>query len=235
MEKNHIYQYSLLNALMDGVSETGISVSKFQQKGNQGLGTFSRMDGELLFLDGTVYKLRAGGDISVASPDEQIPYGVCTDFVPDSTKQVALADKTSIEKELEKFKLHATNLFLSYRITGRFTHIKARTVRGQEYKGQPLSELKDNQFVKDYENIEATIIGFRSPKSWQGFAVAGQHLHFISEDHKAGGHILELSSDGEVSMSVAVSSSIHIDLPTSDEFNDAELTLDDAGIKRAEG
>ncbi|KAJ9226038.1 hypothetical protein DTO207G8_103 [Paecilomyces variotii] len=235
MEKNHIYQYSLLNALMDGVSETGISVSQFQQKGNQGLGTFSRMDGELLLLDGTVYKLRAGGDITVASPDEQIPYGVCTNFVPDDTKQVILADKTSIEEELEKFKPHTTNLFLSYRIKGHFKHIKARTVRGQEYKGQPLSELRDNQFVRDYENVDATIIGFRSPKSWQGFAVAGQHLHFISQDHAAGGHVLELSSDGEVTMSVAVASSIHIDLPRSDDFNKAKLTLDDAGIKRVEG
>lgn len=220
---------------MDGVSETGIPVSKFKQKGNQGLGTFSRIDGELLFLDGTVYKLRAGGDITEASPDEQIPYGVCTNFVPDDTKQVTLGDKSSVEQELEKFKPHATNLFLSYRIVGRFKHIKARTVRGQEYKGQPLSELKDKQFVKDYEDIDGTIIGFRSPKSWQGFSVAGQHLHFISRDHTAGGHVLELSSDGEVSMSVAVASSIHIDLPTSDEFNEAKLMLDDAGIKRAEG
>ena len=47
MEPNHIYQFSLLNALMDGVSETGITVSKLRSKGNQGLGTFARMNGEL--------------------------------------------------------------------------------------------------------------------------------------------------------------------------------------------
>ncbi|KYG40147.1 hypothetical protein M433DRAFT_9195 [Acidomyces richmondensis BFW] len=59
MEDNHIYQYSLLNALMDGVCETGIPVSKFTRMGNQGLGTFARMNGELVFLDGKVYQLQA--------------------------------------------------------------------------------------------------------------------------------------------------------------------------------
>lgn len=229
-----MYQFSLLNALMDGVSETGVTVSKFQEKGNQGLGTFSRMDGELLLLDGTVYKLQAEGKVSVARPEEQIPYGVATAFVPDETRTVTLANKTSVREEIEKIHARATNLFLTYRIVGRFKHLTARTVRGQRYKGQPLTELRDNQYVNDYTDIEAVVVGFRSPESWQGLAVAGDHLHFISRDCTSGGHVLELESDGEVSLGVAVASNIHVELPTSDDFNAAPLKLDEAGIKRSE-
>ena len=234
MEDNHLYQYSLLNALMDGVCETGVPVSKFLQKGNQGLGTFVRMDGELLSLDGRVYQLQAEGKVREAGPDDQIPFGICTNFVPQSSKEVLLEDKTAIDRELDNFDKHTANLFMTYRINGRFKSLKCRTVRGQEYKGQPLSELGKKQYVNTYEDIEGTIVGFRSPKSWQGFSVSGEHLHFIDKDHKVGGHVLEIEAEN-VSMSMAVASNIHVELPTSDDFNAAKLTMDDEGIKGVEG
>lgn len=167
MEANHIYQYSLLNALMDGVCETGITASKFAQNGNQGVGTFARMDGELLFLDGKVYQLRGGGGVREADPDDQIPFAVSTQFQPQLTRKTSLEDRSTIDKTLIEFNDHAANLFMTYRIEGRFEKLKCRTVQGQEYKGQPLSELGEKQSVDEYENIDGTIVGFRTPKNWQ--------------------------------------------------------------------
>lgn len=234
MEDNHIYQYSLLNALMDGVCETGITASKFAQKGNQGLGTFSRMNGELLFLDGTVYQLQAEGNVREASPDDQIPFAVSTKFVPQQTTKVEFKDKNDVDRALDGFNDHAKNLFMTYRINGTFEYLKCRTVRGQEYKGQPLSELSQKQSVEEYENVEGTIIGLRTPKNWQGFGVAGEHLHFMQSDRKAGGHVLEVRAK-EVEMQMAVASNVHVVLPTTEDFNAASLVTDDAGVKKAEG
>ena len=234
MEDNHIYQYSLLNALMDGVSETGIPVSKLASKGNQGLGTFARMNGELLFLDGKIYQLQAEGNIREADETDQIPFAVSTSFVPQLTKNVKLKDKDDIDDILNGFNDHAANLFMTYRINGRFDYLKCRTVRGQEYKGQPLSELGKKQSVETYESVEGTIIGFRTPKNWQGFGVAGEHLHFITHDRKAGGHVLEVTA-ANVEMQMAVASNVHIELPTTDDFNAAKLVTDDAGVKEVEG
>lgn len=234
MEENHIYQYSLLNALMDGVSETGITVKKLISKGNHGLGTFVRMDGELLLLDGKVYQLRANGNIREAGPDDQIPFAVSTNFVPQLRLKVKLEDKSAIDRILDKFEANARNLFITYRIEGVFKRLKCRTVKGQEYKGQPLSELGDKQFVDTYETIDGTIVGFRSPSLWQGLAVAGEHLHFIDKDRKKGGHVLEITAE-DVEMQIAVASNIHIELPTDSDFNNASLALDDAGIKKVEG
>lgn len=234
MEENHIYQYSLLNALMDGVCETGITVATFAKKGNQGIGTFARMDGELLFLDNTVYQLRAGGDVRAASQDAQIPFAVATNFAPQKTTTVNLPDKSAVAAELDKFNAKAKNLFVTYRVEGRFARVKCRTVQGQEFKGQPLSELGKKQHVAEYEDVEGTIVGFRSPENWQGFAVAGEHLHFIDRERKVGGHVLELSAT-EVQMQMAIVANVHVELPTSEDFNEAELVSDDAGIKEAEG
>ena len=234
MEDNHIYQYSLLNALMDGVSETGIPVSKLLSKGNQGLGTFARMNGELLFLDGKVYQLQAEGNIREADESDQIPFAVSTQFVPQLTQEVELKNKDDIDGALNGFNDHATNLFMTYRIHGTFDYLKSRTVRGQQFKGESLSELGKRQSVEAYEQVSGTIIGFRTPKNWQGFGVAGEHLHFITEDRKAGGHVLEVTARS-VEMQMAVASNVHVELPTTDDFNAAKLVTDNEGVKKVEG
>lgn len=132
MEENHIYQFSLLNALMDGVCETGISVAKLSSMGNQGLGTFARMNGELLYLDGVVYQLLPGGKTRKADESDQIPFAVSTQFVPQRTSEVELRNKDDVDNNLNSFNDHAANLFMTYRINGHFDYIKCRTVRGQE-------------------------------------------------------------------------------------------------------
>ncbi|KAF1823887.1 alpha-acetolactate decarboxylase [Dissoconium aciculare CBS 342.82] len=234
MEDNHIYQYSLLNALMDGVSESGITASKLASKGNQGLGTFARMNGELVLIDGKVYQLQAEGKVREADASDRIPFAVSTQFVPQKTAQVGFKNKDDIDRALDEFKDHAKNLFMTYRINGHFEYLKCRTVRGQEYKGQPLSELGKKQSVETYEKVNGSIIGFRTPKNWQGFGVAGEHLHFIQDDRAAGGHVLELRAS-QVEIQMAVASNVHVELPTSDDFNAATLVTDDEGVKSVEG
>lgn len=235
VEPNHIYQYSLINALMAGIADSGITVSEFIKKGNQGIGTFTKIQGELVLLDGKVYQLQASGDVRVAKDDEQLPYAVATSFQAQSNIKTVFKDKDDLDKILDKFDNHAANLFVSYRIDGTFSYLKARTVRGQEYENQPLAELGSKQAVQEYKNIQATIVGFRAPAAWQGFMVAGEHMHFINADRKAGGHVLEMISEQEVNVGIAVVHNVHVELPTSQKFNDAKMTTDSAGIGGIEG
>lgn len=219
---------------MDGVSETGITAAKLSSKGNQGLGTFARMNGELLFLDDKIYQLQAEGNVREVNPDEQIPFAVSTQFEAQHTVSVALPRKETIDEALDAFNARAKNLFMTYRIHGRFEYLKCRTVRGQSYKGEPLSELGKKQSVEEYRDVEGTIIGIRTPTNWQGFGVAGEHLHFVNDERSAGGHVLEVKAR-EVSMQMAVASNVHIELPTTEDFNEAKLVTDDAGVKAVEG
>lgn len=232
---NEIYQYSLINALMAGVADSGIRVSEFLSKGNIGIGTFESINGELVLLEGKVYQLEGDGSIRIAGPEEQLPYAVATNFTPQNSIKVKLNNKDDVDKVLEDFDNHAANLFMTYRIDGKFQKLKARTVRGQEYEDQPLAELGPKQAVQDYEDIEGTIVGFRAPASWQGVTVAGEHMHFIDQERKVGGHVLEMVSGGEVQFQMAVVSHLHVELPTSKKFNAANMTTDDAGVKGIEG
>ena len=192
------------------------------------------MNGELVMLDGHVYQLQAEGNIREADSNDQIPFAVATNFEAQQTSTVELKDKNDIDAALDKFNSHAKNLFMTYRIDGHFDYLKCRTVRGQEYAGQPLSELGKKQSVEEYQNVEGTIIGFRTPTNWQGFGVAGEHLHFLQRDRKAGGHVLEVRAK-EVRIGMAVASNVHVELPTSGDFNRAKLVTDDKVVKEVEG
>lgn len=236
MEPNHIYQYSLLNALMDGVSGSGIRASELLQKGNQGLGTFVNMNGELLMLDNKIYQLQPHGHIRIADPDDQIPFAVVTNFVPEENVTTMLDSKDNISRVLEEFTQgQAGNLFVTYRIEGKFEWIKCRTVHGVEYPGQPLSELGKKQVVDEFGDVEGVIVGFRTPANWQGFGVAGEHAHFIDAGRGRGGHVLGVRSMGEVKVGMAVVADVKVSLPRSREFNRAKLVTDDAGVREVEG
>ena len=65
-----------------------------------------------------------------------------------------------------------------------------RVAPKQEKPYPPFVEAARNQPEFTAENIQGTVVGFFTPKLFHGASAAGFHLHFISEDHQFGGHIL---------------------------------------------
>lgn len=235
-----MYQFSILTSLMAGVAKHGVPVSKVAAKAGSeqsiGLGTYSMMKGELVHLNGTTYQQKGDGTVSVASPEMVLPFVMVTKFAPTHFyDNVQIPKKAALDGLLLEAFPHCDQLFVSYRLTGKFKHIKARAVHGQEYEGQPLAEVADKQAVFEFNDISGTVVGFRSPMSWQGLSVAGQHLHFISEDRKKGGHILELVTEKGVRVEAALVKVLQVELPTGQDFNDADLSVDHAGIAKVEG
>ena len=57
----------------------------------------------------------------------------------------------------------------------------------------------------------------------EGLNVPGYHLHFITEDRTAGGHVLEFTvKDAELSLDYT--SELYIIFPNTEEFNSLDLT-----------
>ncbi|KAI4143754.1 MAG: hypothetical protein LQ340_006882 [Diploschistes diacapsis] len=222
---------------MSGASTTGIPASDLFPY-TQGLGTFALMDGELILLDGTVYQLQSSGTVRTASASDQIPFAMATTLQPSHVFTASLHSKDVLHQELGRVFPGMNNLFVAYRVeaprpTG-WKRLKVRTVSGQKYPGQPLSELGESQKVLEYRDVRGTVVGFRSPANWQGIGVAGEHLHFISEDRGFGGHVLEMEVDG-AEVQAALVADLHVQLPRTEEFNEAKLTVDDGGIRKVEG
>lgn len=101
-----IFQTSTMGALLDGVYEGNVTVRELLRHGDFGLGTFNRLDGEMLVLDGVCYQLRADGSAALADLDELTPFAAVTWFHPDRTIDVSAphdrgALKARIDEALE--------------------------------------------------------------------------------------------------------------------------------------
>ena len=56
-----LYQYSTMAALMGGAFSGTTTVEKLLEHGDFGIGTFEGVDGEMIILNGEVYKTDSNG------------------------------------------------------------------------------------------------------------------------------------------------------------------------------
>ena len=84
-----VYQTSTMSALLNGVYDGDTTIADLLRRGDFGLGTFNRLDGEMVILDGICHHLRSTGAATVAAPDDRTPFAVVTTFLPDITLSVA--------------------------------------------------------------------------------------------------------------------------------------------------
>lgn len=190
-----VMQVSTIDALVAGLYDGTMSCDQLLQYGDFGIGTFDRLEGEMLVVDGTVYQVKVDGTVDTANGKITTPFAAVCRFGADDT--IALKKGLNF-KEMEKemdASISNKNLFYAIKITGTFSYMKTRSVPAQNKPYPPLAEVTKHQRVFEMKNVAGTIVGFRCPPYVQGINVPGYHLHFISDDRQQGGHILDLETE----------------------------------------
>jgi acetolactate decarboxylase len=184
-----ITQISTIDALLAGDYDGSEKTSQLTKYGDFGIGTFDRLEGEMIVLDGRVYQAKADGRIY--TPENiTTPFASVSFFVPEITLNI---DKPATFEELEKLldkRVPDMNVFCAVKAEGTFKTMKVRSVPVQSKPYQPLAEVVKTQPVFEYQNIKGTIVGYRLPAFVKGINVGGYHLHFIDSSKTYGGHIL---------------------------------------------
>lgn len=189
--RDRVMQTSTIDALLAGVYDGSMSCGELLDYGNFGIGTFDRLDGEMIVLDGMVYQVKTDGKVCTPDTDILTPFATVCAFQPDLTFSIAdRVDYKGLESIIDN---HAPNQneFIAIKITGSFSRMKVRTVPRQTKPYIPLVMVTKNQRVFKFNDIKGTIVGFRSPPFVKGVNVPGYHCHFISADRKQAGHILD--------------------------------------------
>src|SRR3954471_21936838 len=75
-----LFQVSTSAALVEGVYQGAVRVSRLLDHGDFGLGTFVDLDGEMVVLDGVCYQISANGVIAPVDGYRLITYAVLTRF-----------------------------------------------------------------------------------------------------------------------------------------------------------
>jgi acetolactate decarboxylase len=73
-DRETIYQVSLLQGLTFGDYNGSVSVADLKKRGDIGIGTFEGLNGELIAIDGKVYRAAGDGSVEEVSDDTLIPF-----------------------------------------------------------------------------------------------------------------------------------------------------------------
>jgi acetolactate decarboxylase len=74
------YHYSIWYAFVNKVFEGNLTVKELKTKGDLGLGSYTKLDGELVMLDGVTYQITEEGKVSIPPDDSKIVYSNSTFF-----------------------------------------------------------------------------------------------------------------------------------------------------------
>ena len=232
-----MYQVSLLQSLAYGDYCGNITVKELKQHGDIGIGTFNKLNGELIMLDGEAYRAAGNGCVEAVSDEETIPFCIVTFMDTDDTKKIqnipdyealcALLDQMAQDKGI--------NRFYMIRIDGIFQEVNVRSVYAQEEMYKRLAEVMEHdQTFFDYKDIEGTVVGLYCPPYMGSLNAVGWHMHFISKDKTKGGHVLGLHIADAV-LSWDNTDGFQMLLPKNEAFDRFDLTVDQSeDIKKVE-
>jgi len=90
-----LFQVSTSAALVEGLYQGAVQVSRLLGHGDFGLGMFIDLDGEMVVLDGVCYQVSSTSAVAKVEGDRLIPYPVVTGFKAGFSKQINPLDSYS--------------------------------------------------------------------------------------------------------------------------------------------
>ena len=225
-DRDMLYQVSTIDALMLGVFDGVQPVKELITHGDFGIGTFEALDGEMIVIDGVVYHAKADGSISTADDNQMTPFATVTYFSKDFTAITSAPMNLSEFTSVMETQLPTGNMIYAVRMHGTFPSMK---VRARPPQGKPyptLSEAAKNQSVYTYTGTTGTIVGFYTPVFFRSVNVPGYHLHYLSDDHETGGHILDMTVPPATTVEYDITPGFAMALPTSGDFTGIDLSRD---------
>src|SRR5580658_4802271 len=123
-----LFQVSTSAALVEGVYQGAVRVSRLLHHGDFGLGTFTDLDGEMVVLDGVCYQVSATGTITPVDGERLVPYAVVTRFSATSRKDhQEIPNFDGLVAACDRLR-DSNNVFYAFRASGTFHTVKTRVM-----------------------------------------------------------------------------------------------------------
>jgi acetolactate decarboxylase len=223
-EKDTYFQYSIWWAFVNKVFDGDLKVKTLKQKGDIGLGSFDFLDGEMVMLKGIPYRITEDGMVSVGLDDQEIVYANATFFEEDGSFTIQEPVNFDGLRANINENLPSHNFFYAFKIHGTFKTLKLGGLYKQHKPFEyGLDVLIPNRPVFEGENITGTMVGFYCPEFIGNINVAGYHFHFISDDLRMGGHVMEFETEGALTVPFDKMSSYEFMLPDNADFENVTM------------
>lgn len=184
-------QVGVIDALLAGAYDGFFPLSRLTRAGNFGLGTFHRLDGEMVVLDGVVYQVPADGKVRRPAPGVTTPFAQVVRFRPSGSAELVPGSALKQVEAALDAAIGDANVFAAARVDAEFETLTARSVPAQSPPYRPLAEVAKGQSVFPFAGVSGTLVGLRGPAFAKGLGVPGWHWHFLTRDRARGGHVLD--------------------------------------------
>ena len=214
-----LYQISLLQALVSGDFDGSATLGTLKELGDFGLGTFDAAAGEMVVLDGVVYRCQEDGSVIVPDDGVTTPFANVTSFESDITSSVGQAfSAAELEDEIVRIMRQAgvgANCLCAVKVSGHFDKVRARSLSAQQKPYPTLQQaMASSERIFEFEDVTGTLVGYVFPEYCSSFNTVGWHFHFLSSDCSRGGHVLDIvSAQSGLEVEIDLTDKIDIRLP----------------------
>jgi len=167
-----------------------------------GLGTFDHLDGELVLVGGELYRVGIDGTPQVVTDGRTTPFFEGVRFRAATSVPVPPGTTCSGLGALVTQAAGSADGMIAVRVRGTFTDLVARSVPAQSEPYPTLAQVVANQTVFELGQRRAVLVGFWTGPDYAGIGAPGLHLHGVTADRRAGGHVLDCIVGSDVQLSV---------------------------------
>lgn len=193
---------------------TGLaSVGEIADGHTLGIGTFADLDGELVMVGGTVFQVRPDGTPRQADLSTLTPFMQAVKFRPTSSAPIPPGTTCANLPDLISQTAKKTNGIIAVRVRGTFTDLVTRSVTADPPPFQPLSQTIAEQTVFPLGEQRGVLVGFWQGSDARGVGQDGLHLHGLTADRGAGGHVLSCTVGNDAQLSVQSLPSVRVLTP----------------------
>lgn len=178
-----------------------------------GIGTFADLDGELVMVGGTVYQVRPDGVPRQAEPTTLTPFMQAIAFHPSANAPIPPGTRCADLPAVINRVTAQANGIIAVRVRGTFADLVTRSVTADPPPFQPLSQTIAEQTVFPLGERRAVLVGFWQGRDALGIGQDGLHLHGLTADRTAGGHVLSCVAGSDVQLSVQPVPAVRISTP----------------------
>lgn len=206
-----LFQYSSIVSLASKNYNGEIKYEELMKHGNFGLGTFNRLDGEMIALNNRFYKMRSDGSVKIVEKNETSPFASVMEFVVDKKIELKkVKNKEELISFISKFAEKHNQNILALKIYGYFDIVNTRTVSMVEEPFPSLQDAAAKQKKFNIKNKNGFFIGYFTPKYLNTIGVEGMHIHFISDDLSSGGHAIDFENGQNLDIEISLIDEIKI-------------------------
>ncbi len=190
-DKDTLFQLAAFNTFSTGKYAGLMPYNELEKHGDFGIGTLEGLDGEMIALDGEFYHIPSSGPPVKVEPTQTAPYATVTYFEADRTYNVAGFNYTQLKSYLDGQLDTSKDVIYAIKLSGTYEYAQTRSPQKQIEPYPNLTQALKTQAVFNLSQFAGTAVGFWFPASMDGVDYVGYHIHLITDDRTAGGHLLD--------------------------------------------